>query len=294
MEEERVPIDVPLVLLSTFIRQCTSPYATGVYRVKEPSGATSYVYTEAGDVCISADPVPPPHLPQFDVVITLNAYGKSRRHPDLQRLTTELKAITESAAGITIDGFQITWGVWDTEPLPFLMYARGTASGGGNLTLLTQQLLCIAIEMTVSPVEGKCITPDRNCFAPTHIIDRRRVVGWRVLHFFGSDADVDTMKRVMARLEEIDPKIATARVKCCQHCYNMYTRTVRPATGTGSRARSRAPSTKSREPPPPEPPLPALKKTKSGLSMNQQVSIRTEYKARALYGNVPFPKRRHR
>ena len=304
MEEQRVPVEVPLVLLSTFIRQCTSPYASGVYSVKEPSGGVSYVYTEAGDICISPDPIPPPQLPPLDKVVRLSAYGKSQRHPELQRLTNVLKAVTETAVGVVLDDFEITWGTWENEKLPFLMYVHGTVSGDIDLSLVNQIALCLAIEMTVVPEPGKCITPDRTCFAAKHTIERKKVVLYRVRKFFGPRADNDTVMYVIKRLEGIDQRLTVSSVKCCQHCFNMYTRTVRPATGTkgrgvsraGSRANADNKSSKSKTAvqQPVEPPegLPALSKKKSGLALTQHVSFKTEYKARALYANPPFPMRR--
>jgi hypothetical protein len=283
-----------LLLLSTFVHQCSAQYSSQVCHVAAPGGAVYSVYTDAGDTCLVRAIVPPAPLPAFDAYALVAADGDGGADPALRALTAELRAITERATDCRFARFEVRWGVRDGAP-PFLL--DGPAGGVGRGAAL--ELLCLALEITVQPEPGRCITPDRACVGADHTVQRKKVAIFRIRRFFNRALDGDDLdaaiQRVVARFGALYPDSALASVPCCPHCFKLYSTTsamsaaaapivplqrpVRPLTLSVQR---RVFPQKMRH-------FVAFQQMPSGLTIVQDVSAGSHRSAYHIYSSDPFP-----
>jgi hypothetical protein len=297
-----------LVLLSTFIYQCSGQYSSRVCTLTAPAGELYSVYTEsrqiergfrprliATDVCIVQAKVPPVALPEFDDVVTVDADDEESQ---LQKLTDDLRRVAEHGAGSSLPDFSIRWGVRARE-LPFLL--EGPAQPVPLQTL--RELLCLALEVSLSPSPGQCITRDRICVGCDFSVQRLKVAIFRIRKFFECAATGDALdaivRRISKRFAEVSPGVALRTVSCCSHCFRLYSMASARSIALTKlpppeerRYKGRALSanlTRQNEGPKKMKRFLAFQKTPSGLTVVQDVSAQSQRIANPLYLSDPFP-----
>jgi hypothetical protein len=210
-----------LVLLSTFIHQCSSQYSSQVCCLSSPSSAIYSIYTESGDICIVRSIIAPIALPEFDDIIMISNTEEDSDNPELQTLTNELQAITEKATDWRFETFQIRWGLRDGE-LPFMLDGPECDAP----LSIARELLCLALEIVVQPQPGKCITPERVCVGADRSIQRKKVAIFRIRKFFDKSLPDDQLDEIIARItrkfNDLYPDSTLKNVSCCSHCFALF------------------------------------------------------------------------
>jgi hypothetical protein len=290
---QKAEVGQTLVLLSTFVYQCSSQYSTQVCCLTSPNSGVYSIYTENGDICIVRSIVSPVPLPDFDSIVVLSGDGEDQDNPTLQNLTKELQAITEKGTGCTFENFEIQWGLRAGE-LPFML--EGPECDVPPLVAL--ELLCLALEVVVQPQPGRCITPERVCVGCDHSIQRKKVAIFRIRKFFdkylGTDELDQTIERITSKFNALYPESTLRNVACCPYCFKLY-------STTSSRSLSSAPlppprnrravsaSLKEKDFPTRMRRFVAFQKMPSGLTIVQDISAGSHRKAHCLYLSDPFP-----
>jgi hypothetical protein len=297
-----------LILLSTFVYQCGGQYLSQVCRLTGPDGELYSVYTESRqierqfrppststDVCIVQATVPRVTVPEFDDVVAVDADGDES---ELQLLTADLRRVAERGAGCSLPVFSLRWGV-RAGALPFLL--EGPAQDVAVQTL--HELLCLALEVSLTPSPGECITADRVCVGCDFSVQRLKVAIFRIRRFFECVATGDVLdaivRRVTRRFAEVSPGVAFRTVSCCNHCFRLYSMASMRALAITrlpppekTRYKGKALSvnlTHQNDGPKKMERFLEFQKMPSGLTVVQDVSTRSQRVAHTLYLSDPFP-----
>ncbi|OHT04907.1 hypothetical protein TRFO_27529 [Tritrichomonas foetus] len=243
----------------------------------------------------------------------------------LQKLTDELKSLTESVADITITEFHLEWGINEDSP-PFLLNCDGSRFSYSNELIefsdfFDQIILFIAYESALSVTPGSCINPDRECIGCPLSVIRQKFELYQAKKYFEPISNDDSYNinsiasYIVSRLNVLFPQMMMANVPCCRHCFNIFAKVSQSRTeATNALVRGRAALQMTV-------PRPAKKssreknrlaqsydkkkngsltgkkkntfemfnQTPSGLTIVQNVSQKTYRKSCSLYNNGPFP-----
>jgi hypothetical protein len=218
-------------------------------------------------------------------------------YPEIQRLTENLKEATATASNLTVQNLQLRWGLRPGE-LPFLLgcpvFDFTSETEFGDLAL--DILLFLALEISITPIAGHCITPDRACVGADRSVLRSKVAIYRIRKFFdgvmtGEILD-DLISHLMERLRGFIPDLTLRHVSCCARCFRMYCVTGSSSLAAPSIAHDKPKSEAWRS----QKKLPSgmrqfakNRKMKSGLTIVQDTSARTCRKAVTIYLSDPFP-----
>jgi hypothetical protein len=234
--EPDAPFARPLILLSTFMRQCSTRYLSSPCPVTSRSNQPYSLFAEDGDICLARGSLAPTQLPEFDETVLITADGDDPDYPNLQQLTNELKETTAAASDLIVQSLQLEWGI-RPDKLPFLLSCPvfDFKSESDFPDLATDILLFLAIETSLVVIPGQCITPEKVCVGADRSILRSKVAIYRIRKFFdgvltGPEMD-HLISFVMNKLRALIPDLTLRHVPCCVRCLNLYC-----ATGSSSLA----------------------------------------------------------
>lgn len=182
----------------------------------------------------------------------------------LRALTDEIKSLTEKVADITINEFNIEWGLKKGSH-PYLISCEGSTFIFSDDLMpfsmyFNQILLFIGYESALTVTPGQCITPNKKCIGSQLSVNRQKFEVVQIQKYFQSiinnntspsknyddfdDMDVNDIysctpenatllsndaadkliQYIIKRLCALFPQMMMSNVPCCSHCFRIYSR----------------------------------------------------------------------
>lgn len=226
--ETSIPLDGSLILLSTFVKQCSVKFRSLWFTVHDINRKTYSIYADNGITYIVKGKPKAPSREKYTSVVTLP--GDETDNKDLNKLMKELKSFTEEVNNLKIDDLQVEWGISNNK-LPNLLSI--TASYTPNESLenycgyLTEMCIFNALEIAQLPEAGKCFTGNRSCIGCNMNVNHQKVEIYRIRRFVEAadfPAPEEMSKYMSKRLSTLCPQVMMGSVPVCEECFKIYSK----------------------------------------------------------------------
>jgi hypothetical protein len=299
-------LDLAFVLLGAFVKPCSIPFRSGPHPIVDCDRRPFIIEVREGIPYIEADESPSDEVPEQELEQTIQIPGDPNIPEDLQTLTSELAKFTEEICDIKLINFTLTWGL-RTGQVPCLVDCLGTHYSAQPAcapfkTILLEICLFLAIETSQIGIPGNCFSRRPTCCGSEMHMHRQKVELYRVRKFVEAIETPEPQQLnayLRRRLSKICPSVMLSSVPVCRNCFALYSKEKMPAPPEKSAARPRSSPSYSgpsdisqqaqsvRVAPKLDPIIP--KKSPSGLTYVQSISLRSYRKARATYTEHPPP-----
>lgn len=227
-ETASIPLDGSLILLSTFVKQCSVKFRSLQFPVHDINRKIYSIYADNGvTYIVKGKPKTPPREKYTSVI---NLPGDETDNKELNKLMEELKSFTEEVNNLKIDDMQVEWGISNNK-LPNLLSI--TASYTPNESLenycgyLTEMCIFNALEIAQLPEAGKCFTGNRSCIGCNMNVNHQKVEIYRIRRFVETadyPASEEMCKYMRKRLSTLCPQVMMGSVPVCNECFKIYSK----------------------------------------------------------------------